>query len=221
MADPLAYWRAGFQTLQNVTQVIRSTDPTVYDTSFPLNQEWLNELSGACWKLTGRVGNLARWEQVDNNAADLLDGQLQIGVTGSDPQNSTLSAGDNITITNGAGSITISAANPLSPQSFSTVTSSIALVQNRCYYIDALSAVDLTLPTTMQAGYVIEILGRGALWTIKQNAGQMILFNNSNTTTGPTGELRATDPTDCVTIRCVVDNLLFIVHPCTGNLDLT
>ena len=42
-----------------------------------------------------------------NMPVPLLDGQLIIGQTGDRPQSATLTAGTNITITNGPGTITI------------------------------------------------------------------------------------------------------------------
>jgi hypothetical protein len=221
LANPLSNFNAQFSPFQPVKTVTITRDPTIYDSAYPLSQEWLNPDTQRAFKLVDISSGLATWEQINNTVFQLNNGQLQIGSTGLPPVNSTLTAGSNVTITNGAGSITISAANPLSPQSFNVVTSSQSLAPNQCYFVNAMSSVDLTLPVTMQAGYVIEILGQGAMWTVKQNANQTIRFHEQNTTTGVTGQLASVTAYDCVTLRCVVDNTLFIVHPCTGNLDLT
>jgi len=55
-------------------------------------------------------------------AQTLADGELLIGVTGSAPAHTTLTAGSNITITNAPGSITIDAASASSP-SWNLITS--------------------------------------------------------------------------------------------------
>jgi hypothetical protein len=215
MSDPLAYWRQSFVATQPVQQVIRSTDPTVYDVQFSLNQEWLNEDSGACWKFTGRIGNLARWEQVDNAITDLLNGQLLIGSTGLPPVGANITAGGGISVTNGAGSITISANDQIED-----ISSSQSLEPNKVYFVESMASVDLTLPVTIAKGATIEILSRGTIFTIKQNAGQRIFFVGQNTTTGVLGSVVSETANECLTVRCVVANTDFIIHPSTGNFGL-
>ena len=220
MADPLAYWRQSFDPRQNAKIVFNIVDPTPYDNSYDLGQYWLNKTSKTMFTLTGRANGLAVWEQVDNLTDELTDGEIQIGSTGSPPIASCITAGNNVTVTNGPGSITISSADPLAPQQFEVVTGSQAIVPNTTYYIAALSHVNLTLPVLFPAGYVVVILGLGATFTIKQQASQMIRFHSQNTTLGTSGELQSTSAYECITLTCVVENDLFIVHPSTGNFNL-
>jgi hypothetical protein len=220
VADPLAYWKPCFDPRKNMKVVFFIRDPTPYDNDFELSQQWLNITTKNLFALTGRQNRLAVWEQVDNLDASMTDGQIQVGSTGNPPVATTLTAGANITITNNPGSITISANNPLAPQQFYNVTGNTTLEINAIFYVAALSTVDLTLPIQYPLGYTTVVLGRGANYVIKQNPGQIIHFHSMSTTMGTSGEIQSTTQFDCITLTCVEENNVFVIHPSTGNFNL-
>ena len=88
-----------------------------------------------------------------------LNGQTFIGSTGLDPVAATLTAGGGITITNGAGTITISTASGGSAWVDQTTTP-ITMATNTGYTSDdGASLVTFTLPTTSAIGDIVEING--------------------------------------------------------------
>lgn len=65
MANPLAESINQFSPFQGVNLTIQYRDPTIYDSSYPLGQEWLNPDSNATFKLTSFTGSNAVWERID------------------------------------------------------------------------------------------------------------------------------------------------------------
>jgi len=93
-------------------------------------------------------------------------------------------------------------------------------VQNG-YVANAGVQVNLTLPAVAVLGEVVKIDGKGAgLFQIQQAAGQTIHFLGSDTTTGAGGTLTATDQYGCLTLRCTVANLDFVVESSQGNFTV-
>lgn len=147
------------------------------------------------------------------------NGQLFIGNAGNNPSAATLTAGTNVSITNGAGSITINAtgagALTWNVQSTGTVTAAA----NNGYLITDASLVTVTLPTTIAQLSIIQIAGYGAGgWTIAQNSGQEIFFGDVHTTSGTGGSLSSSNQYDQVTLMCTVANTTFVVLSALGNL---
>lgn len=142
------------------------------------------------------------------NFLGLSNGQLLIGSTGADPVPANLIAGTNITITNGSGSITISAAG-LGGFSWNVVTgSSQSMISNNGYIANNAGLVTLTLPATSAVGDEIDIIGKGAGgWLIAQRAGQSIVFGTSTTTVGVGGSLSSTQSSDSFYMICTVANV--------------
>lgn len=139
----------------------------------------------------------------------LTNGQVLIGSTGVDPVAASLTAGTDVTITPGAGTITVSATgsgatswfvrtNPSSPphpliadNGFITVTASFWV-----YY---------KLPTSATLGDVYEIAGSDNAdwhWSLSQNDGQSIRLGNRTTTTGTGGYLTSISKGDCIRMVC-------------------
>jgi hypothetical protein len=146
------------------------------------------------------------------------NGQLVIGSTGVSPVLSTLTAGSGVSITNGAGSITISTSG--GGFSWTTVTGTTqAIVANNGYVANNSGLVTFTLPATAAVGdtFIVEGLGAGG-WQIAQNASQLIHIGNQVTTTGASGYLASTNQYDCVTINCIVANTTFTVRASMGNI---
>lgn len=152
----------------------------------------------------------------------LTNGQLMIGSTGSDPVAASLTAGSNITITTGAGSITIAASGgggggglTWNDQTGATAT----LVAMNGYVNDRSGGVVYTLPATGTLGDEIRILGMTGTWEIDQNANQKILIGSTSTTTGTGGKINSATVNDCITLTCVVagSSTQWRAFPFSGN----
>lgn len=141
----------------------------------------------------------------------MSNGQVIIGSTGATPTAATLTAGTGVTITNGAATITVAAsgASPWVDQTGSSVT----MTANTGYTSDdGATLVTFTLPTTSAIGDWVEINGKGSgLWTIAQASGQQIHIGTSATTLGATGTLSSVNQYDCVRLRCITANTIWVV----------
>lgn len=100
-----------------------------------------------------------------------------------------------------------------------TVTTDTLMQTNTAYIINGGVPLNMTLPPNFVAGDTILIRGaNGAGWIVKQNAGQDILYNGTNTTVG-TGELQSTANWNCVTLEAVTTNTQMQVTGNTGILN--
>jgi len=135
------------------------------------------------------------------------NGQVLIGSTGNAPVLANLSAGTNISITNGAGTITI-AATGLAGIGWNNVSgTSATMVADAGYVANNSGLVTLTLPTTAAFGTFIYVQGFGSGgWTIAQNSGQSIHVGSLSTTVGAGGSLSSTNQYDSITLLCVTAN---------------
>jgi len=153
--------------------------------------------------------------------AALTNGQVVIGSTGADPVPATLTAGTGITITNGAGTITIAA----SGAGISWVTTAVNVTNmavNTGYFcISAGGALTLGLPATSVLGDTIHVSLDGATsWQITQASGQQIRLGTSTTTLGATGTITSTGQGDSIEIVCRVANTLWVAQNTVGNLTI-
>jgi hypothetical protein len=156
------------------------------------------------------------------NFTNLTNGQLLIGSTGADPVAAAITAGSNISISNGVGGITISASG-LASFSWTVVTGTTqTMVSNNGYVANNGSTVTLTLPVTSAVGDEIDIVGKGAGgWSVAQNAGQSIVLGSSTTTVGATGSLSSTLAKDSFYMLCTVANTEWTVASGpVGNLTV-
>jgi hypothetical protein len=155
-----------------------------------------------------------------NNLGVATNGQLPIGSTGADPVLATLTAGTGVTITNGAGSITLNANG--AGLTWTDVTGTTqAMAVNNGYTANNAGVVTLTLPATAAYGTVMAVVGKGAGgWSIAQNSGQTINFGSTTTTSGTGGSLSSTKQYDAVFILCTVANTTFTVYSSIGNLTV-
>jgi len=155
------------------------------------------------------------------NLGPLTNGQLAIGSTGNPPSAATLTAGAGITITNGAGSITIT--NTGAAPTWQAVSAGGALsVDNGYICIAPGGALSFSLPATSAVGDEVELVLDGATsWTITQGAGQSIRFGLFTTTVGAGGSLASTAQGDAVRIVCSVANTKWNVLSAVGNLTVT
>jgi hypothetical protein len=159
-----------------------------------------------------------------NNATNTpeltLNGQTFIGSSGVNPVAATLTAGVGITITNGAGSITISGSG--SSGWVDQTTGTVTMTSNTGYTSDdGASLVTFTLPTTSSIGDFVEINGKGSgLYTIAQASGQQIHFCNIASTSGATGTVSSTLQYDCIRLRCITANTIWVVVSSVGNFTI-
>lgn len=140
---------------------------------------------------------------VPSMSGAMTNGQLIIGSTGATPTAATLTAGTGITISNAAGSITISGAG--SGYSWTEVTgTSQSMAVNNGYIANNVALVTLTLPASAALGDTVILQGKGAgLFKIAQNSGQTIRFGNVSTTTGVGGSLTAISQYNSVELLCI------------------
>lgn len=154
----------------------------------------------------------------------LTNGQLPIGSTGADPTAATLTAGTGISITNGAGSITIAATSGGITWNDVTGTSASMAINNG-YLADNAGLVTLTLPSTAVQFSVIAVAGFAAGgWKIAQNANQSIQFGSgAATTTGVSGFLASTNRYDCVYMIAAVGgaSTTWLVLNAVGNITIS
>lgn len=77
---------------------------------------------------------------------------------------------------------------------------------------DGSTLVVLSLPTSSAIGDWVEVNGKGSgLWKIAQATGQQINISSSSTTSGATGYLSSVNQYDCVRLRCIVANTIWVV----------
>lgn len=159
-----------------------------------------------------------------NNATNTpeltLNGQTFIGSTGLNPVAATLTAGVGITITNAAGSITIAGSG--SSGWVDQTTTPVTMAVNTGYTSDAgASLITFTLPATSAIGDSVEINGKGSgLYTIAQAAGQQIHFGNIASTLGAGGTVTSTLQFDCIKLRCITANTIWVVVNSVGNFTI-
>ena len=146
------------------------------------------------------------------------NGQIPIG-NGANYVAATITAGTGISISVGAGSITISS-NGAAPWVDET-GASVTMATNTGYTSDdGASLVTFTLPATAAIGDWVEINGKGSGgWTLIEGSGQIIHFGNQ-TTTVTTGSISSTNQWDCIRLRCVTANTTFTVVSAVGNLTI-
>jgi hypothetical protein len=151
----------------------------------------------------------------------LTNGQLAIGSTGADPSAATLTAGTGVSITNGAGSITISASGAGLTWTVVTGTTQSASVNNG-YIANNAGQVTVTLPATSAVGDVVAVTGinNATGWKIAQNAGNQIFFGASSTTAGTGGSLTSTATRDTVFLLCTSTNANWQVTGSIGNITV-
>jgi hypothetical protein len=152
-----------------------------------------------------------------NNIA-LTSGQVLIGSTGADPVAASLSAGSGVTITGGAGSITIATSG--GGLTWSVVAAPTTIAVNNGYGANSGGTTAFTLPAVAALGSIFSIVGMAVGWTIAQGAGQEIFFGNTHTSNGVGGSLASTNAGDCITCVCLVANTTWYVTSSIGNITV-
>jgi hypothetical protein len=152
----------------------------------------------------------------------LTNGQLAIGSTGLDPVAATLTAGTGVTITNGAGSITIAATG--GGMVWTDVTGSTQTIAAQNGYItDRGGGVTYTLPASGALGDTFIIVGKAGLATITPNANQQLLIGSASGTVGATGTAVATNAGDSITFVCITSgaSTVWRASSFVGNWNLS
>lgn len=150
----------------------------------------------------------------------LTNGQLAIGSTGADPTAATLSAGTGVSITNGAGSITINSVG--GGMTWSVVTTNGTFAVNTGTIANKAGTLTMALPAASAVGDMLSITGINTAtgWQVTQAAGQQIFFGNTSTTLGATGTLTSSAIRDSITMVCVVANTTWNVISSVGNITV-
>jgi hypothetical protein len=133
----------------------------------------------------------------------LTNGQLVIGSTGVVPVAAALTQGAGISITNGAGSITIASTSGLS---WSVITADQSAASGNGYICNKAGLLTLTLPASPTAGDTFAVTGMNTAVGIRiaQNATQQIFFGTSSTTIGVTGYIESLNIRDSAQLVCSV-----------------
>lgn len=135
----------------------------------------------------------------------LTNGQLFIGSTGVLPVPANITAGTNVSIVNGAGSITISSSGGAGFMWTVVSGTTQNMVSNNGYIVNNGSLVTLNLPATSNVGDALGVIGKGAGgWLIQCGVGQTIVLGSSTTSSG--GSLASTNRKDSLYIICTVAN---------------
>lgn len=151
------------------------------------------------------------------------DGQIWIGSTavnggGTHVNVGTIAAGTGISVTNGAGTITVATTGGV-PIIWSAVSVNTAMAVNHGYIaISPGGALTFSLPAVSAVGDQLALILDGSTsFTITQGAGQTIRLGNAITTAGVGGSMTSTQQGDAVTLVCSVANLKWNVFSSMGN----
>jgi hypothetical protein len=154
-------------------------------------------------------------------SAALSNGQLLVGSFGLPPVATTLTAGSNISITNGAGSITIASTASGGLTYNAVAGTSQAMVANNAYQNDNAGLTTFTLPVTAAKGSRLEIIGFGSGgWALAQAAGQQCIVGTLSTTVGVGGSIASTDRYDNIELVCVVADTIWKEVDMQGNINV-
>jgi hypothetical protein len=101
-----------------------------------------------------------------------------------------------------------------------SATNPNSLVTSNGYIPKGAGVVVFILPAAAAVGDTFRIAGYGNLWTLTQNAGQLIFMGNQTTTAGVGGSLEATQIKDTAEIVCVTANTEFHILSSMGNITV-
>ncbi len=166
---------------------------------------------------TGLATLTAHSLQVGNGTGNITqlgvatNGQIPIGSTGADPVLATITAGSGISVSNGTGTITI-ASTQTGLTFVDNTSTAVTMTVNTAYGNTSTgnAQVTYTIPATAVVGSVFEIIGKSTGgWVVQANTGQVINVGNTATTTA--GSVTSSNTFDCITIRCVTADSVFVV----------
>lgn len=140
----------------------------------------------------------------------LGDGQIVIGSTPGSPAAATLTAGNGISITNSANSITINATG--SGLTWNTTTAlTDTMIPDNGYIANGSAQVVYTLPVVSAVGTVVSVVGRSNFgWRIACGFGQTIVVGTQSSTPS-VGYIEAiADPRASITLVCTIANARWV-----------
>ena len=147
---------------------------------------------------------------VPGYSSTITNGQVIIGSTGATPTAATITAGTGVSVTNGAGSITIATVGSAIAWVGIAGTTQTAAV-NTGYIIQNAGQTTVTLPVTAAIGSVVSIRGLGAGgWILAAGTGQTIQLDSTATSSG--GSLTYANQYDTVDVTCIVANTTWSVN---------
>ena len=149
----------------------------------------------------------------------LTSGQILIGSTGADPVAASLSAGSGISITPGAGTISIAATGGTG-MTWQVITADQGAATANGYICNKAGVLTLTLPAVSAIGDTVEVTGINTAlgWKIAQNAGNQIFFGSAATTAGAGGYLQSSAIHDAVRLVCTSTSANWQVVSSIGNV---
>lgn len=155
------------------------------------------------------------------STAAMTNGQVLIGSTGLAPVPASITGGAGITVTPGAGTITISSAGGGTTWNTTAVSIANMAVGNGYFAIAAGGALTFGLPAASVLGDTVRLSLDGATsWQITQAAGQQVRIGSSTTTLGAAGTLTSTAQGDSVELVCRVANTLWVIQDFVGNITV-
>lgn len=195
--------------------------PTTSDTNYNLLTLWLDNANNDLYVLVGFSTGLAQWRLIADGSSS---GDIT-NITVIDSSGTTV----NVSGTGGAVGLDGAAGLRFEQTATSTITgynlkhnavtgTTQQMLINSGYTCNNASLVTCTLPAVAAVGTRQKVSGKGAgLFAIAQNAGQLIRFNDSVTTTGATGTITALERYASVTIECITANTDWEVIASEGN----
>lgn len=153
-------------------------------------------------------------------SASMTNGQVIVGSTGATPVAATLTAGPGISITNGAGSITVT--NTEIGTAWTVVVANQTLAAGQSYAANSAGQLTFTLPAAAAVGDTYQILSvnTGGFVTA-QGAGQQIVMGNISDTLGAAGTVTSASTSgDWIEIVCIIANLKFYANEKQGQVNL-
>lgn len=144
------------------------------------------------------------------------NGQLLIGSTGADPVFATLGVSGGLSITTGAGSLTINSTS--GGLNWTIITADQTAAINTSYICNKGTVLTLTMPSTAAVGSVIAVMNiniAAGTKVLSANPGQLNFGNSS--ATANTGSFTSIALGDSLTMVCTVANTTWQVYAAQGN----
>lgn len=173
--------------------------------------------------------NVASTSEVDFALTNGTNGQVIIG-GGANPIWANLTAGTNISITNGANSITINSTGGTGGLAWTKVTADTTMAINTGYICNKTTGtqtINMTLPATAPLGSLITVVNMTDYSFLKvlPASSQTIIYGQYQTVTGGGGGAIVSYQRlvlgDSLQMVCVTANTTWLVYGSIGNFNVT
>lgn len=160
-------------------------------------------------------------DSVINSLAGAANGELPIGLTGSDPVLATITAGSGINIINSPGGIQI-ISNGYPLLTWSVLTSNAVATFFHGYIVNSSSRITVTLPSATFVRTRVRICGLGTGgWTIVPAANALINVGSVQSSVGSSGgSISSTNQNDAIELLWV-QPLIWDTLKIVGNVVVT